>query len=79
VDHSVEQRPPGLGHRADVDRALRRASEQCLLEQRRVVTSDDLFVALLTQDRPAKDTLVSLGMDPSAMRSQVMRSRPPPD
>jgi hypothetical protein len=38
-----------------------------------------MFLALLTEDGPAKGALISLGKDPSAMRSEVMRSRPLPE
>jgi hypothetical protein len=47
-------------------------------DKRSVLTTDDLFLALLTQDNPARDTLVSLGKDPSEMRTEVMRARPAP-
>jgi hypothetical protein len=38
-----------------------------------------MFLALLTEDGPAKAALISLGKDPTAMRSEVMRSRPVPE
>jgi hypothetical protein len=72
----LTRRVPGLTHGSDLERALRQASELCILTERKVVTTDDVFLALLTMDSPAKDTLVSLGADPSAMRTEVMRSRP---
>jgi len=49
-----------------------------LLDKRRDLTTDDMFLALLTEDGPAKAALISLGRDPSAMRSEMMRSRPLP-
>jgi hypothetical protein len=58
---------------------LRRATHLELLDKRRVLTSDDMFLALLNEDGPAKAALISLGTDPSAMRSEVMRSRPVPE
>jgi Clp amino terminal domain, pathogenicity island component len=72
----LARRVPGLTHSAEIERALRRASNQMLLEKRNVLTSDDVFLALLMEDGTAKDALVSLGKDPSAMRSEVMRPRP---
>ncbi len=74
----LARRVPGLTHGADLERVLRRATNLVLLDKRRVLTSDDMFLALLTEDGPAKAALVSLGKDPSAMRSEVMRSRPSP-
>jgi len=75
----LARRVPGLTHSADLERALRRAANQMSLDKRSVLTSDDMFLALLTEDGPARDALVSLGKEPSAMRSKVMRSRPPPE
>ena len=72
----LARRVPGLTHGADLERALRRATNQMLLDKRSVLTSDDMFLAILMEDGPAKDALVSLGKDPSAMRSELMRSRP---
>lgn len=73
-------RVPGLSHAADLESALRQATNRILLEKRTVLTCDDVFLALLTADGPAKDAVVSLGQDPSEMRSQVMDSRAsPPD
>jgi hypothetical protein len=72
-------RVPGLTHGADFERVLRRATHLVLLDKRRVLTSDDMFLALLTEDGPAKAALISLGKDPTAMRSEVMRSRPVPE
>ena len=72
-------RVPGLTHGADLERVLRRATHLVLLDKRRVLTSDDVFLALLTEDGPAKAAIISLGKDPSAMRSEVMRSRPVPE
>jgi hypothetical protein len=72
-------RVPGLTHGSDLERALRQATNVALVDDKRtVLTTDDLFLALLTQDSPARDTLVSLGKDPSEMRTAVMRSRPVP-
>lgn len=75
----LASRVPGLTHGADLERVLRRATELVLLDKRRVLTTDDMFLVLLTEDGPAKTALVSLGKDPSAMRSEVMRSRPVPE
>jgi Clp amino terminal domain, pathogenicity island component len=75
----LARRVPGLTHGADLERVLRRATELVLLDKGRVLTSDDMFLALLTEDGPAKAALISLGKDPSAMRSEVMRSRPVPE
>jgi hypothetical protein len=75
----LARRVPGLTHGADLERALRRATNLVLLDQRSILTSDDMFLALLTEHGPAKDALVSLGKDPSAMRNEVMRSRPAPE
>jgi hypothetical protein len=75
----LASRVPGLTHSADLERVLRRAVSLAVLDKRRVLTSDDMFLALLTEDGPAIDALVSLGKDPSAMRSEVMRSRPLPE
>lgn len=72
----LAKRLPGVTHAADLDRALKRAIDLAFVDQRSVVTTDDLFLALLTQAGPARDVLVSLGQDPSAMRTEVMRSRP---
>jgi Clp amino terminal domain, pathogenicity island component len=71
-------RVPGLTHGNDLERALRQATNLAFVDGRTVLTTDDLFLALLTQDNPARDTLVSLGKDPSEMRTEVMRSRPAP-
>jgi ATP-dependent Clp protease ATP-binding subunit ClpA len=71
-------RVPGLTHGSDLERALRQATNLAFVDKRSVLTTDDLFLALLTQDSPARDTLVSLGKDPSEMRTEVMRSRPAP-
>jgi Clp amino terminal domain, pathogenicity island component len=75
----LASRVPGLTHGADLERVLRRAVGLAVLDNRRVLTSDDMFLALLTEEGPARDALVSLGKDPSAMRSEVMRSRPLPE
>ena len=75
----LARRVPGLTHGADLEHVLRRATNLVLLDKRRVLTSDAMFLALLTEDGPAKAALVSLGKDPSAMRSEVMRSRPLPE
>lgn len=75
----LASRVPGLTHGADLERVLRRATDLVLLDKRRDLTTDDMFVALLTEDGPAKAALISLGKDPSAMRSEVMRSRPLPE
>jgi Clp amino terminal domain, pathogenicity island component len=75
----LTSRVPGLTHGADLERVLRRATELALVDKRSVLTTNDLFLALLTDDGPAKAALISLGKDPSAMRSEVMRSRPVPD
>jgi hypothetical protein len=45
----------------------------------KVVTTDDVFLAMVIEDGPAKEALVSLGMDASAMRSEVMRTRAGPE
>ena len=58
---------------------LRRVTNLALFDKRRVLTGDDMFLALLTEDGPAKAALISLDKDPSAMRSEVMRSRPLPE
>jgi hypothetical protein len=68
----------GLTHGSDLERALRQATNLAFVDRRSVLTTDHLFLALLTQDSPARDTLVSLGKDPSEMRTEVMRSRPAP-
>jgi hypothetical protein len=70
--------PLGMRHSADMERVLRRASEQGFVRKRRLLTTDDLLLALVTADSPAKDTLVSLGVDPSLLRSQLIQARPPP-
>jgi hypothetical protein len=75
----LARRVPGLTHGADLERVLRRATELAFVDKRRVLTTDDMFLALLTEDGPAKAALISLGKDPSAMRSEVMRSRPLPE
>ena len=75
----LASRVPGLTHGADLERLLRRATNLALLDKRKVLTSDDMFLALLTEDGPAKAALISLRKDPSAMRSEVMRSRPLPE
>jgi Clp amino terminal domain, pathogenicity island component len=75
----LASRVPGLTHGADFERVLRRAVGLAVLDKRRVLTSDDMFLALLTEEGPATDALVSLGKDPSAMRSEVIRSRPLPE
>jgi hypothetical protein len=71
-------RVPGLTHGSDLERALRHATNLAFVNKRSVLTTDDLFLALLTQDSPARDALVSLGKHPSEMRTEVMRSRPAP-
>ncbi len=60
----LARRVPGLIHGADLERVLRRAIELVLVDKRRVLTTDDMFLALLADDGPAKATLVSLGKDP---------------
>jgi hypothetical protein len=75
----LARRVPGLTHGADLERVLRRATELAFVDKRRVLTTDDMFLSLLTEDGPAKAALISLGKDPSAMRSEVMRSRPVPE
>jgi hypothetical protein len=72
------RRVPGLTHSPDLEQALRRATNLILLERRRVLTSDDVFLALLTENGRAKEALVSLGKNPAAMRSEAMRSRRSP-
>jgi hypothetical protein len=62
-----------------MERVLRRAVGQSLVQKRSVLTADDLLLALVMEDGPAKDTLVSLGIDPSGLRRQLMQSRPPPN
>lgn len=59
----------------DLDRALRRAAELSIMDRRRVVTIDDLFLSLLTEDCPGRQALESLGKDPTAMRSEMMRTK----
>lgn len=71
--------PPGLHHSADMERVLRRAAEQGFARKRTVLTTDDLLLALVMEDGPAKETLVSLGVDPSGLRSQLMQPDPPPN
>lgn len=75
----LAHRVPGLVHGADLERVLRRATELALVDKRSVLTTDDLFLAVLIDDGPAKAALISLGKDPSALRSEVMRARPVPD
>ena len=70
--------PLGLRHSADLERVLRRASQQGFVSKRPVLTTDDLLLALVMEEGPAKDTLVSLGIDPSVLRSQLMQPDPPP-
>ena len=70
--------PVGLRHSSDLERVLRRASEQGFVRKRKVLTADDLLLALVTEDGPVKDTLVSLGVDPSFLRSQLVHAEPPP-
>jgi hypothetical protein len=67
--------PSGLSHGADGDRAIRLAAELCIMDKRHVITTDDLFLGLVMRDCAAQAALISLGTDPSAMRSQVARSR----
>ena len=67
--------PLGLSYGGDGDRAIRLAAELCIMDKRHVITIDDLFLALVMRDRAAQAALISLGTDPSAMRSQVARSR----
>lgn len=67
--------PSGLSYGADGDRAIRLAAELCIMDKRHVITTDDLFLALVMRDRAAQAALISLGTDPSAMRSQVAPSR----
>jgi hypothetical protein len=71
--------PLGVRHSADMERVLRRAVQQgILVHKRSVLTTDDLLLALVMEDGPAKDTLVSLEIDPSILRSQLMQLDPPP-
>jgi hypothetical protein len=70
--------PLGIRHSADMERVLRRASEQGFVRKRNVLTADDLLLALVMDDGPGKDTLVSLGIDPSLLRSRLMQADPPP-
>jgi len=69
--------PLGIRHTADLERVLRRASEQGFVRKRKVLTADDLLLALVTEDGPAKDTLVAIGADPSLLRSQLIQADPP--
>jgi hypothetical protein len=69
----------GVRHSADMERVLRRAAEHGFVRKRSVLTTDDLLLALVMENGPAKDTLVSLGLEPSALRSQLMQSGPPPN
>jgi hypothetical protein len=71
--------PLGVRHSADMERVLRRAAEQGFVQKRRLLTADDLLLALVMEDGPAKDTLVSLGVDPGGLRSALMQARVPPD
>ena len=71
-------RVPGLTHAADLESALRQATNRILLEKRTVLNCDDVFLALLVAPGPAKDALVSLGKDPSEMRARMMQSGPSP-
>jgi ATP-dependent Clp protease ATP-binding subunit ClpA len=70
--------PLGIRQSADMERVLRRATEQTFTQKRRVLTTDDLLLALVMEDGPAKDVLVSLGVDPSGLRSELMQSSPAP-
>lgn len=71
----VVRLPSGLSYGGDGERAIRLAAELCIMDKRHVITTDDLFLALVMRDRAAQAALISLGADPSAMRSQVARSR----
>jgi Clp amino terminal domain, pathogenicity island component len=75
----LARRVPGLTHGSDLEHVLRRTTELAFLDKRKVITSDDMFLALLTEDGPAKAALITLGKDPSAMRNEVMRFRPVPE
>jgi hypothetical protein len=57
--------PLGVRHSADMERVLRRAAEQGFIQKRSILTTDDLLLALVMEDGPAKDTLAALGIDPS--------------
>jgi Clp amino terminal domain, pathogenicity island component len=75
--------PLGIRQSADYERVVQRAGLQLPVRQgfaqkRRVLTTDDLLLALLMEDGPAKDALVSLGIDPSGLRSELMQSSPTP-
>jgi hypothetical protein len=67
--------PLGLSYGGDGDRAIRLAAELCIMDKRHVITTDDLFLALVMRDRAAQAALISQGADPSARRSQLARSR----
>ena len=75
----LARRVPGLTYGADLERVLRRAIHLVLLDKRRVPDQRRHVPGPSHEDGPARAALVSLGKDPSAMRSEVMRSRPVPE
>jgi hypothetical protein len=81
--HGAPSRPPELllrlfptlAYNADLSRALRRATTICINTKRKKVTTDDLLLAMLMEDGPAKDSLVDLGADTTFMRDQMREFR----
>jgi hypothetical protein len=76
---------PGLAYNDDADSVLRRATEICIntrqetetyiSTRQKKVSTDDLFLALIIEDGPAKKVLVEFGMDPSSTRNRMMQIR----
>jgi hypothetical protein len=70
--------PLGMRHSADMERVLQRANQQGLVQGRAILTTDDLLLALLIADAPAKHALDSLGLDPGTLRGRLVQLDPPP-
>jgi hypothetical protein len=60
----LARRVPGLTHGADLEHVLRRATELVLLDKRRVLTTDDMFLALLTENGPTESRPRLAGQGP---------------